>query len=494
MSRSRSNRFIRSVYNLARICPLFLFATGAAAAPVRPNLIFITSDDHRWDALGAAGHSGLHTPVLDRLAAEGVYFRQATTHVSQCLPVRATLLTGLTVHQHGAWANQSQSPEAMRPDAWSGLPTVANVLRDAGYRTALVGKWHLEAEPWLTGFTDVRIWLPHHGAEYRDPELARGRSREIKKVEGFTQQILADDAIAFLRGAEAKEKPFLLWLAFTAPHVPLAPNPPEVQKLYAGKTREDLLSPGFPRGIPTGDWLHYAEAVSDLDRQIGRVLAALAEAKLDGPTLVLFSGDNGFLLGQRGMGVTGAAGKIVPYEGSIRVPMILWAPHLPDLAGPADLAASTLDIPPTLLHLAGINPPDAWPGRDLVAALRRDRNTGLEDAFSEWADERSERWGKEAFRMVRTPRHKLIVWKDPARHAELYDLAADPQEEKNLIDAPDMQAVRKDLEARLRQWMERTADPAREWNAEPPSQVPASRRNASRILSGGAVCPPSNSL
>ena len=101
--------------------------------------------------------------------------------------------------------------------------------------------------------------------------------------------------------------------------------------------------------------------------------------------------------------------------------------------------------------------------------------------------------------MVRTPRHKLIVWRDPARRPELYDLTADPQEEKNLIDAPEAQAVRKDLEARLKQWMERTADPAREWGAGPPSQapaapVPANHRNASRTMSGGAVCPPSNSL
>jgi N-acetylglucosamine-6-sulfatase len=441
-------------------------AAGAAevrAAHARPNILFITSDDHRWDALGAAGNPAIQTPVLDRLAAEGVYFRQATTHVSLCLPVRATMLTGLAVHQHGAWDHEIQSPEADRPDAWPGRPTVATLLRDAGYRTVLVGKWHLHADPWRVGFDDIRTWLPEGGTDYRDPLLARGRSRKDKTRKGYTQQIFADDAITFLKERTTLKKPFFLWLAFTAPHTPLEPNPPEIQRLYAGKKKEDLLPPGFPRDIPSGDWLHYYEAVSDLDRQIGRVLAALAEAKLKEPTVVVFTGDNGFLMGHKGMGVTGTHGKVVPYEGSVRVPMILWSPRWKVQAGPADLAASTLDIPPTLLELAGLHPPDNWPGRDLVAAVERDRNTGLEDAFSEWAGENSERWGRETFRSVRTPHHKLIVWKDPARRPELYDLIADPLEEKNLIDAPEAQAIRKDLEERLRRWMERTADPARDW-------------------------------
>ena len=434
-----------------------------SAAQAKPNIVLITSDDHRWDALGAAGNPAIQTPVLDRLAAEGVYFRQATTHVAQCLQVRATLLTGLTAHQHGAMTHMGPTPDAARPEGWLGKPTVASLLRDAGYHTALVGKWHLNAEPWLVGFTDVRTWLPGGGAEYRDPELARGRSLELKKIEGYTQQIFADDAIAFLKEKRADEKPFFLWLAFTAPHTPLEPNPPEAQKLYDGKKKEDLMPPGFPRDIPSGDWLHYAEAVSDLDRQVGRVLAALAEAKVTESTILVFSGDNGFLMGHKGRGVADTHGKVVPYEGSIRVPMILRAPHLKDLAGPADLAASTLDIPPTLLGLAGVHPPEVWPGRDLVTAVRRDRHAGLEDAFTEWADETSERWKSETFRLVRTPHHKLIVWKDPARRSELYDLTADPLEEKNLIDTPEAQAVRKELEARMRRWMERTADPARDW-------------------------------
>lgn len=438
-------------------------AASPAGAVARPSIVFITSDDHRFDALGAAGNPAIHTPVLDRLAARGVLFRQATTHVSQCLPVRATLLTGLPPHQHGALSNRHQRllAEAARPDAFENVPTVPALLRAAGYHTVLVGKWHLAAEPWRSGFAEVKTWLPGGAADYHDPELARGSRRELVKVKGNTQQILGDDAVAFLASPAARQKPFFLWLAFTAPHVPLEPNSRQSRRLYAGKSTAELLPPGFPRGIATGNWHHYYEAVSDLDRQVGRVLAALEKAGLAESTAVVFLGDNGFLMGQRGAGAGDVHGKILPYEGSLRVPLIVSLPGREDLAGPSDLPASSLDVPATLLALAGVPPPAAWAGRDLLAALGRAPGGGFTDAFSEWADEEDERW--RAYRVVRTPRHKLIVWKDPSQGAELYNLAADPAEEDNLHGKLEAAAVRRDLEERLRAWMERTEDPARQW-------------------------------
>lgn len=436
-----------------------------AATPAKPNIVFLTSDDHRWDALGAAGNPVIHTPALDRLAAQGAYFRQATTHVSQCLPARATLLTGLAAHQHGAYSNRHHRPDAAGPNGFKSLPTVPGLLREAGYRTLLVGKWHLEAEPWLSGFSEVRTWLPSGGADYRDPQLARGNSRELIEMKGYTQQIFADDAIGFLRSPAAQEKPFFLWLSFTAPHIPRDPNSPESQQLYAGKADSDLPPPGFPKDVPGADWRHYYEAVSDLDRQAGRVVTALEETGLAESTVLVFLGDNGFMMGQRGVGAEigamGEPGKVVPYEGSIRVPLIVWSPGRKDLAGTSDLPASSLDVPASLVELAGVRPPAAWPGRDLLAAFRQGPESGLEDAFSEWADEQWERW--EAYRLVRTTRHKLIVWKNAEKPGELYDLTADPAEEKNLYDRPETQAARRDLEARLRAWMERTQDPARQW-------------------------------
>lgn len=121
----------------------------------------------------------------------------------------------------------------------------------------------------------------------------------------------------------------------------------------------------------------------------------------------------------------------------------------------------SLDVPVTLAKLAGLQPPALWPGRDLVAALGSAPQQSLEDAFTEWVDENNQRFG--AYRLVRTPRHKLIVWKDPKKPAELYDLAADPAEEVNLYERPEAREVRGDLEARLRAWMDKTQNPARQW-------------------------------
>src|SRR4051812_45078338 len=137
---------------------LFLSALGCAsvprpAAPPRPNLVVVLSDDHRWDALGAAGNPAVITPVMDRMAREGVYFRQATVSVSQCHPVRASLLTGLPSFQHGVYSTKLVAPGVA--ETLCKRPTVAGLLREAGYRTVLVGKWHVPPPPWNCGFEEM---------------------------------------------------------------------------------------------------------------------------------------------------------------------------------------------------------------------------------------------------------------------------------------------------------------------------------------------------
>ena len=422
----------------------------------KPNILFIMSDDHRWDGLHAAGNPHVITPNLDRLAAEGLHFTQATMHVPQCSPARAQLLTGLPPHHTGWYSNQSQRPEARSPDSFDRFPRVPELLRRAGYRTVLVGKWHLPHQPWDIGFSDVRTWLPGGGGPYRNIPLAQGRSREVKPIEGFTQEAFADSAIGFLESDDARTQPFLLWLSFTAPHSPYQPNPPRIAKQYEGKRSEDLRPPTFKGEGRTRDWLHYYEAITLLDEQIGRVLHTLQARGLSDRTMIVFSGDNGFMMGSRDWD-----GKVLPYEGSIRVPLIIRAPGVAKVKGPTDAAASSLDLPPTFARLAGVPPPAEWAGRDLSPVLAGTRNHGIDYAVSEFADTTSKEFGRYAYRLARTPSHKLILWHDPARPDELYDLRQDPHEATNLAGQPRAQPTEARLRRTLDDWMKKTEDPFR---------------------------------
>jgi arylsulfatase A-like enzyme len=465
---SRSTKFPASQVLFVWVAALPLGLMGCAGtgqtaprpAESHPNFVVILSDDHRWDALGAAGNPTIHTPVMDGMVRDGVYFRQATVSVSQCHPIRASLLTGLPSFRHGVYSTKLVEPDAA--ETLCKRPTVASLLKRAGYHTVVVGKWHVPPPPWECGFDEVRTWLPEGGANFVDPDLVHGVSHEHATVPGLTQEIFADDALGFLRSDAAKASPFLLWLGFTAPHLPYEPNPERIQALYAGRSDEELLPPGFPRDVRANDWRHYDEAVSHLDEQIGRVLAVLRETGLAENTIVVLLGDNGYMMGERGIGGpdSGANGKQVPYESSLRVPFVALGPGLPK-GLVSDLPVSSMDLPPTLLAMAGVAVPDTWPGRDLAAALAG--KIQVDEAFAEWSDEESQQFGALAFRAVRTPAHKLIVWKDPAQGDELYDLAADPAEAHNLINDPAFREMVSDLRTRLTGWMRRTADPALSW-------------------------------
>ena len=443
------------------IAVLALAAQSHAAPSTRPNIVLVISDDQRYDCLGAAGNPNIVTPAQDRLAKEGTLYRQATIHVPQCSPSRATLLTGLAPHQHGWYSNQAAESKRTESGSFSKLPMLPALLKDAGYQTVFVGKWHLQLEPWDAGFADVRTWLPGGGGPYEDANLAHGNSRKRTTQKGFINQIFGDDAVAFLNSDNAKKQPFFLWLALTAPHMPIQPNPADIQKLYAGKSRTELAPPTFPKEkAELGDWQHYYEACTMADRQLASVLDALDRAKLADNTVVIYLGDNGFMMGGRDMSAYGKGkrpfmGKVFPFEDSVRVPIIVRAPGAK--AGPSDAPMSSLDLPPTILSYAGLTPPAKWAGRDLHHADE------IKESVCEFADNESDKFGDVAYRLVRTPDAKLIVWESKGRKDELYDLKNDPRETKDLIDDPAAAEMKADLLSRLKKWMAATEDPALKW-------------------------------
>jgi arylsulfatase A-like enzyme len=424
-----------------------------ALAAERPNIILILSDDHRWDGIGAAGNPNIITPHLDRLARAGVYFPQAVAHIPQCSPNRATILTGLSPHQTGWYSNQVQRPEAVAPDGLGKYPLLPKLLQDAGYHTAIVGKWHLAQEPWLSGFTDVRTWLPPGGGPYLNLPVARGRSREVKPASGFTQEVFTDDAIEYVKGAATRKQPFFLWLALTAPHAPFQPNPDRIQKLYAGKPAESLLPPGFERNARMENWTTYYEAITLVDEQVGRIVKTLEDQKLARNTIIIFMGDNGFMMGSRGWN-----GKVIPYDGSVRVPLIVHAPMLAKFEGRTDAVASSLDLPASIARWADAKVPSDWTGRDLTPALRSKKDHKLPHAVVEFPDTTSKQFGQYAYRSIRTPATKLILWEAEAKNDELYNLVKDPHETLNLVDDPAYDKVEGELRAQLEAWMKRTGD------------------------------------
>jgi choline-sulfatase len=371
----------------------------------------------------------------------------------------------LPPHQNGHYANQTQREDVKNADGFKQYPMLPALLRDGGYRTVLIGKWHLAPEPWNCGFTDVRVWLPPGGGKYRDePNITRGNTRKPIELKGYLNELFGEDAAAFIRSDAAKEKPFFLWVALTAPHMPLTPNPPEVQKVYDGKSAEDVWPPHLPKDAKPRRMKDYAEAVTMADRQLGHVMAALDERKLTENTIVVFMGDNGWMMGTRDLNDQKAyQGKVYPYEDSVRVPFVVKVPGAKNLGAGSDACVSSLDLPPTLLKFAGVTPPTTWVGRDMAPALAGD-DKPFAHAVCEFPDSNNSKFGDVNYRLIRTATHKLIDWGDPKRADEFYDLKADPQETKNLIDDTATKTTRDGLRKELRAWMERTQDPALNWS------------------------------
>jgi arylsulfatase A-like enzyme len=367
---------------------VFLLGTGLlhAAAPVtRPNILFLFADDQRHDTLGAAGHPVVQTPTIDRLAAGGVRFRNAFVTTSVCWVSRAVVLTGQWARTHA----QRDAVPVVRPAA---LGTIFPVqLRAAGYRTGHIGKWHLQAPP---GFAPA--------AQY-DHYEAIGRNPYFKTLPDGTKRhetdLICDRGIEFIK-AQPKDQPFCLNLWFNASHaedndrrpgVGHYPWPQSVDGLYEDRAipsarlgseaivaahppflLESINRQRFFWGFDTPEKFQtnaraYYRMISGIDRAVARVLAALEAAGLADNTIVIYSADNGYYLGDRGF-----QGKWSHYEESLRVPLVIYDPRLPrEKRGRIqDQIALNVDLPATILDWAGVARPAAYEGRSLAPLVR----------------------------------------------------------------------------------------------------------------------------
>lgn len=445
-------------------CVLSGILTMDQAPSSRPNILFIMTDDHAAHAISAYGSKINKTPHLDKLAGEGIRLDRCFVTNSICTPSRAAILTGKYSHKNGV-------PVFNRFDG--SQQTVAKLLQAAGYHTGMFGKWHLGSDP--TGFDRWKI-LPGQGA-YHDPVFYTSSAR--KKETGYCTDLITDFSIDFL-DQRPKDKPFFLMCHQKAPHRNWQPREDKKAKWakiqvplpetfdddYAGKSDaareatmrvEDHLTPNDvkekpPEGLSGRDlkiWKYqrymqdYLACVESVDDNIGRLMEYLDKQGLRDNTLVIYTSDQGFFLGDHGW-----YDKRFMYEESLRMPFLArWPGKVKPGTTSGDMVLN-VDFAPTFLAAAGLPVPADMQGKNALAVLAGNTPAGWRtDMYYRYyhypADHRVQ-----PHIGVRTLTHKLIHF-NKIDQWELYDLTVDPREKRNLISEPGQQAKVAELKSRL---------------------------------------------
>ena len=454
------------------------------------NVVFILSDDHRYDFMGFTGRiPWLETPNMDRMAREGAYLRNAFVTTSLSSPSRASILTGMFSHQHTVVDNTAPIPE--------GLIFFPQYLQKEGYSTAFFGKWHMGND---TGSPQPGFdhWEGFRGqGEYYNPRINTNGEWIEYKDSTYVTDLLTDHAIDFMKKQKSENKPFFVYLSHKGVHDNFSPA-----KRHKGRYRdkEFVLPPSFdmpkyeitqlPTITPTKrhaasgkdyygedmrpDWVkaqreswhgvdysyhgrpwknqvrNYCETLLSVDESIGSVLAYLEEAGIDENTLVIYMGDNGFAWGEHGL-----IDKRQFYEESVRVPMLARCPEICKNGMVVEQMVQNIDIAPTILEMAGLQKPEQMSGSSFIPLMKGKQVDWRERIYYEYY------WEYEfpqtpTMHGVRTDRYKLIRYHGIWDTNEFFDLQNDPHETKNLIAVPEHQKTIKQLTADLYDWLEST--------------------------------------
>lgn len=409
-----------------------------------PNILLFLTDDHAQWALGAYGNRELRTPTLDFLAQTGVQMENAFTPTPVCSPARASLLTGRLPSQHGIHDYLASDEPAIAQRDWlADETTLPALLQQAGYETAMVGKWHVgrdEAPPatfdhWFTLSGDYPF---EHDGAFRFID-----DGEERTLNGYKTNIITDHAVRFLRRRRAAA-PFFLMVGYMGTHSPWRGHPQRLVSAYRRCRfhdipqdtstpfgRQNLESTDESRLNPREALAQYYAAVSHIDEGVGRLLDELEALDLRHNTLLTYTSDHGLNTGHHG--IWGKGNGTLPLnmvEESIRVPLIFNGAGLYPRQRRGEFV-DHLDLFHTLLAAAGVAPPgpdpDDYPGRSYLPLLQ---NTA---ALPDWRDVQFGEYGH--LRMVRTRRFKLVR-RYPHGPSELFDLQADPRETTNLFHEP----------------------------------------------------------
>ncbi len=427
-------------------------AGGERPAGRPPNLLFIMPDQWRAFELGCMGNDFIETPNLDALAAQGVLATNALAACPLCAPNRATLLTGKSPRRHGVLTNDERLGDSQI--------TLAELLRDVGYSTGYIGKWHLDGNEGgkivVPGFVPRErrqgfdFWAAsNHGHFYEEPQYYL--DEKLVHEQGYEPEVHTALAERFIRDNQAA--PFFLMLSYGPPHEPLEQIPDSVWDRYRGaqiEKRPNVDEGDDPYQVDGRDIItkteQYYAACTHLDGCIGKLLALLDELALADDTIVVFLSDHGDHLGSHGRG-----GKSTPFEESIRVPLIIRHPGQLPAGLRSDALISSVDLMPTLLSLTVGVTADDVDGADLAELLRGKSTSGPDAVLLE--HHKIANW-----RAVRTGRWLYAEWtgklgelpNEPGGWVGetpwlMFDLQADPYQQNNLVKNPGVASKRAEL-------------------------------------------------
>ncbi len=439
----------------------------------RPNILFIMSDQHRFDSLGCNGHPLVKTPNLDRLAQRGTNFTHAFTPLPMCVPVRSSLITGQWPSHHGAVHNfDGECFKGIEPSG----PSVPRAITAGGYQSYHCGRWHVrpESTPLDFGFQEYTPdwryakWRKHQGIP-PCPNTGGGFGNVDPHITGEQSSLAwqAQQVMDFLSKNEQQPDPFFVRWHMVEPHLPCRP-PAEYAHLYAAKDMQPW--PGFADSFKNKpymqkqmvigretidlnweDWApcvaRYFAEITLMDAQIGRVLDRLEEMGVADNTLIIYTADHGDMCGSHKM----IDKHCIMYDDVMRVPLIMaWPDHIAAGQVKDDFVVNAIDVPATWCAAAGIETPDYCDGLDLLSAATSERT----DVFGTY---HGNQFGNYSQRMLRDRRWKY-VW-NVSDLDELYDLEADPAELENRISDIACKDELQRLRLRMVDWMVETDDP-----------------------------------
>ncbi len=434
----------------------------------KPNIIFILTDDQRFDALGYAGNQLISTPEMDKLAKEGTYFSNAMVTTPICAASRASILTGLYERTHSYNFQTGNIRASYMEDSY---PTI---LKNNGYRTAFYGKYGVRYDDLDKQFDDFESYDRNNAYDDRRGYYYKTLGKDTVHLTRYTGQ----QALDYIDGADASQ-PFCLSLSFSAPHAHDSAKDQYFWQAESDKLLQNTTMPGpelggdkyfeaQPKIVRDGfnrlrwTWRYdtpekyqhsvkgYYRMISGVDREITKIRAELKKKGLDKNTVIIFMGDNGYFLGERQL-----AGKWLLYDNSVRVPLIVYDPRINKHRDSEEMATN-IDVPPTILDLAGVQPPKAWQGKSLMPIVSGKMNSLERDTVlieHIWEFEHIP-----PSEGVRTKEWKYFRYVNDKSIEELYNLKKDSQEIHNLADDKKYNSVLNELRKKTNELIDRYSD------------------------------------